>query len=1542
MKSLLLIVAAALALPSMALEKSQVPLEPMQSAADGALKASGAKPLPACLSNVQHGPSKLMASEGTIYPYAGYNGAFEINSESYSPGWVKFKLEHFEYDQSSIVLCEEATPYSYVKGERLYSFAPVSVYNSEVGDYEYPQLIRTIFDANTLEQLEQQTFEVPTHKMSYVPYIITYDTQRDVVWAISMENGYDTNGYSYTKYYLNIFDPESCQLKRMGYLGTWSSTNNSGNYNPNALTAYNTGGVLYVQIYDKTLDIGKIDPLTCKTEIIGTTSMPTEFVYGLQPMIYDAESGYLLVDHYDFNEGTSFWQIAPWIAWGATDNVCESTLLEYAPTGYTNFYRRPETVNNYFTYSLDPVMDAKAEDLGDGRVKFTFTVPNTCDGGNTIEIPSWSYNTVRATYYMDNDYVAVEANPETPALGEEVSVIFQDVPGGVHVFTVNLTPSYNELQGHNTGVVLLSGYDAPAEVGDATLAFEDQIAKISWNAPTEGLHSDFGDAFDSSDLTYRVVRDLDGKVIADGIAETSTSDEDISDVIHSYTYTIYATSHGATNNGATTNKLSTGKYIELPYSNSFDDINSVDSWTIINAAGDEAYLGWQYNNYYGYMYATSNSGEEADDWLISPSVVLDANMLYQVGFVSHTWEDYPVSFNVDLLTSPERDATVQNISAYHDWDSKGEDLNLNFYFNPTTDGNYNVGIQFYGYKEASLSLDDFILKEIAPTSAPDSVTNFKAEAMEEGWSGFDISCTLPTTTISGNPLTSISAVNIYDGNGSILKSLTNVTPGQDLVTSIFLEDGQHSYTSFTIVAANEEGEGWPTEGRIYVGYDVPLEVNDFTLRWMDDPVESGYGVTLSWSAPTKGKNGGFVDPEDLVYSIYKYDENEYDYIKLGEVASDTTVDVTILDATDQQDQYLFAITASNELGESGYTKGSIVLGQPYTLPVSEPFSKAYESLLYQPYILISGINEQNWALDFGYYNDRIQPYQNDGIDIVLAHHSTGEGSGLFQLPIIDFTEATNPLMSVYVHHSDAMPEEATVSIYASLDGSKSGNTEIAPAQSLNGNNGWQQHIFDLSAVVGHKAQISINGYLPNQNIRIFADNYSIFEAEGKDLALLGLQVPYLPSSGQVEITANLANLGAEAMSHYNVSFLCEDKVIDTIDGIEIKPGETTSISCNLTINQAQPILKLKAVLECQEDQNADNNIAEASLELKTTQLPAPTDLKFFENTCQLYWNAPELSVGWDRCLDCEQLPAFLLNSFDGWTTVDGDGHLTLTFTQYYGNYWPNAGQPFSWMVWSAREAGAPTAEIWQPYEGEKCLIHFGNYGIDADGRSTEGEPDDDWLISPKIVGGSAFSFWSCSNSSESLEIEILTSSSSNNPEDFTNKVGNITIREFGIWEYQEFLLPDDAQYVAIHVVSDDFGTLIDNICYQSAELPQLLGYNVYRYNDFIASTNETSYLAADTQSHKVSALYDLGESACSNVAGSSALVSVYDNYSLSSAVGGMGVIEIYNAGGNIVELYAPNGILLRKGYVENNATWSVAPGLYIVRIANSSFKLRVE
>lgn len=86
---------------------------------------------------------------------------------------------------------------------------------------------------------------------------------------------------------------------------------------------------------------------------------------------------------------------------------------------------------------------------------------------------------------------------------------------------------------------------------------------------------------------------------------------------------------------------------------------------------------------------------------------------------------------------------------------------------------------------------------------------------------------------------------------------------------------------------------------------------------------------MSWTNPTEGVHGGYVDPANFKYTIYKYDVNDWpNYTKLGETTGESEVEIQIMDASDAQDQYIFGVTVSNDEGESDYVRSGLVMGTP--------------------------------------------------------------------------------------------------------------------------------------------------------------------------------------------------------------------------------------------------------------------------------------------------------------------------------------------------------------------------------------------------------------------------------------------------------------------------------------------------------------------------------------------------------------------------------------------------------------------------------------
>lgn len=1450
--------------------------------------------------------------DDTMYNYIGFNAAAGLAEDgtTQTGGMVAFNLQPFACD--TISSDSGVSPYSYLAKGKIYCFLPIMDNSGK-----YTQLTRTVYDANTMEKLEQRTVSAPGEK-DRVPYLLSYDDKRDVVYAISLGDG-SARGEG-DSYYLNILDTASVKLQRIGYLGGYSSSRAKGNLSVKGFTA--TNGILRIQNSDDSLYICEVDPLTCQINVKGHTTMPTDYVYGLQPMTYDTNSGYLTINHYDFSNGTQYYKVSP--SFADANGELKTELIENTPTGFTWYDVRPESRKSYYTDSLAYISDLKIEiPEGSTTATISFTVPDTDINGNKIELPSYASDKLRAWFYVDNVYTNTTGLPAQVTYGEKVSFTAELTPG-MHVLTMQLYPMYSSICQVLQGNVVTCGYDAPEAVSNANLTIEGQNATITWTAPTKGRYDDFGSTFDASDLTYTVVRS-DGKTVAENITETSVTDVLESEEIQTYYYTIYATSHGNTGFGAKTNEVSAGQYLPLPYENTFDNSSSLDGWTILNLNNDGTARTWQWN--FIYYFVTTGWGQ-GDDWLITPAFKLSSDKLYSMS--------YDLAGQGDLITTVGQGNTAEA------QDNVLEELTnvtidgtetKEYYFYPTESGSYNFGLHNYSSSdEASFNVDNFSVKEAADATAPDRVKQLNVVPDVNGALGATLTFTLPQTAINGSNVGTLTKVTVYDMAGNELGSTTNVAAGAEVSIKVTAVQG---WNSFKVVTANENGEGWPVIIKKFIGQDVPQTMQNLNIKWGEDRTK----VVLTWDAPTEGVNGGYVNPEDFTYTIYKYDASNYSspYTALGEVKGETSVDITILDAPEAQDQYIFAATVKNGQGESDYAKTSIVLGEPYTLPFNEGFN--VNGLDHAPWIIVSGKNGQTWTTDPDVYNDKIHSQNGDGLQLLMRNTGVEDGSSTFLSPIIDFTNAKMPVLKVWLHHSDAMPEGAYVTVDATTDGSKN-YVAVADTVRLTGNNGWTEHVFNLSKLNGQKAQIGLTAYVPDGGTRIFSDNWSITEATGNDLALTSISQPYMPVVGDTaNIAVTVSNYGAQTASNYSVLFNLNGETIYEEEADKaLEVGKETTFNFTLPISAGMDEYKYSAQVIYDGDDNESNNTSE-EVALNPTQidLPAPSYLTLTGN--DLEWTAPETMDGRDVTLDFENVPAFTINNIDNWTTYDGDGNITMTFVQYYGNYWPYSNQKLAWMTWSAKEAGCPTAAMWQPYSGEKCLIHFGNYLEDENGRPNN-TPDDDWFISPEVKGGTDFSFMTLSNDAGS-SIEVLTSSTDDAPESFTNKVTTVTYSETGTWKEVKTILPADAKYVAIHTVLDNFGIMLDDIKYTEAKAPVLKGYNVYCDNEAVSMVFTPAAKAEAAGTYAVSAVYDLGESVLSNSVSVTTGIESLTTGKVYIA-GGKGYITITGAEGKNVKVYTISGMTIADEVAQKTETVNVPAGIYIVKAGNTTTKVNVK
>ena len=315
--------------------------------------------------------------------------------------------------------------------------------------------------------------------------------------------------------------------------------------------------------------------------------------------------------------------------------------------------------------------------------------------------------------------------------------------------------------------------------------------------------------------------------------------------------------------------------------------------------------------------------------------------------------------------------------------------------------------------------------------------------------------------------------------------------------------------------------------------------------------------------------------------------------------------------------------------------------------------------------------------------------------------------------------------------------------------------------------------------------------------------------------------------------------------------------------------------------------------------------------------------------------------------DFEAYENFIIDGIGDWKVYDGDG----TSTAYFGGpEIPNCFEPKAWQVWAPEAAGfsLDRFEVLRPHSGEKYLTCWAA----SDGIS-QTLPNDDWLISPEIVGGTDVSFWyrMPNEGSDPQKFEILYSTTDQEPESFTAFDSDAIT--FGTdWNYFEYTLPADARYFAIRSCCEGSYTvaLLDDLrCTplngSTTELT-LKGYNVYRDNELVATgvadTNYKDIAPEGTYVYNVTAVWEEGESNFSNAAKAICL-----------GVAGIAAdgVKVYALDGSIAVLGAEGlnvEVVVPAGYSVFNRTAgaaeriSVDAGLYLVKIGGRTWRVLVK
>lgn len=386
--------------------------------------------------------------------------------------------------------------------------------------------------------------------------------------------------------------------------------------------------------------------------------------------------------------------------------------------------------------------------------------------------------------------------------------------------------------------------------------------------------------------------------------------------------------------------------VALPFFETFDA--DLGLFTTQNANGDAYTWEWNDSQLAGNQGAAHISAihAAADDWMFTPGLRMQADRTYTLSFQAwcsaYGYYVQPELMEVKVGMAATAEGMTETVvdETTLEWNMADQRSRFSVVFHPQADGLYYFG--WHGMSPSnswSLFVDNVAVEQESMLTAPKAVENLEAEAGEEGRLEATVSFTLPTEAINGDKLDKLTLVELYRGD-ALIHSWTDQQPGAQLsFTDTGALQGNNVYLVKVYNAEGDNGLGKQALTSVFCGIDVPQRVHAVLN-------DDGQTLTATWQpAGTVGKNGHYVNPEQVRYGIYEVMTNDegqswaqiIDTMAVGV----TTYDFGINPDESQQSKAWYAIAAINEMGNSGIYgfDNILVKGRPYTLPFNETFAR---------------------------------------------------------------------------------------------------------------------------------------------------------------------------------------------------------------------------------------------------------------------------------------------------------------------------------------------------------------------------------------------------------------------------------------------------------------------------------------------------------------------------------------------------------------------------------------------------------------------------
>lgn len=516
--------------------------------------------------------------------------------------------------------------------------------------------------------------DLTTQKMIPVE-LVRYDIEKDVTESVGELSGYTSHindmSYDYstkTMYAISVLNDAYTQLFTID-LNTAESKLVADLDRRFFTLACTYEGQLYGISFEG--DLCKIDKTNGNVTVVGAT--------GWHPTYYQSME-------FDHSDETLYW--AANLMGGTDFDDCIATvdINTGAAQKVAAVGNSPQIAGLYVPFA--------ASAKGTPSAVSDFECVPGANGATTVALywmnPTQTFDGKELSYltdikvYRDRELIKTFENPE---MGEEMSYTddLGDVKGGYHFYSVVASNSVGE--GAEEKVRIFVGRDIPADITTLTLQHDGyDKAVISWNQPELGPNGGYVDA---SSLSYKVVRKPDGRVIADGLKQTTVSDENISPV-GQYSYSVVASNADGESNAVETETRVFGPAYSMPVTFDFTAFDADNSWTVMDANKDG----------YAWMWTKVSSGDRvmghqasstavSDDWLISYYMPFEKDATYRAEMELHAYSADKLEFALlDEMYTVKPAQVLDTVTIKGNRDKQ----RIGVVFKAESDGYKNLGI----------------------------------------------------------------------------------------------------------------------------------------------------------------------------------------------------------------------------------------------------------------------------------------------------------------------------------------------------------------------------------------------------------------------------------------------------------------------------------------------------------------------------------------------------------------------------------------------------------------------------------------------------------------------------------------------------------------------------------------------------------------------------------------------------------------------------------------------------------------------------------